>query len=115
MESLEHQPRRRRRRRSRKRARYSAVVVALLSLLGILAYESVHFARIVEELPPIVWHKPWGGIERYEPTPDYRGAYCVSVLCGARWHSERGRTRGFDGEGPSGSAALSRHSGGADT
>src|SRR5664279_3691863 len=85
MESLEHQPRRRRRRRSRKRARYSAVVVALLSLLGILAYESVHFARIVAEFPPIVWHKPGGGIERYEPTPDYRAArtvYPYSVVPG---------------------------------
>src|SRR5450631_3627267 len=85
MEFLEPQPRRRRRRRSRKRARHSAVVVALLAFLGVLAYELVHFARTVAELPPVVWRQPWGGIERYEPAPDYRAArtvYPYSVVPG---------------------------------
>src|SRR5450755_1458556 len=85
MEFLEHHPRLRRRRRSRKRARYSAIVVAVVAFLGVSAYGLVHFARSLAELPPIVWHKPWGGIERYEPAPDYRAArtvYPYSVVPG---------------------------------
>jgi hypothetical protein len=85
MEFLEHHPRRRRRRRSRKRARYSAIVVAVVAFLGVSAYGLVHFARSLAELPPIVWRKPWGGIERYEPAPDYRAArtvYPYSVVPG---------------------------------
>lgn len=60
-------------------------MAALVAFLGLSAYGLVHFARTIAELPSAVWHKPWGGIERYEPTPDYRAArsaYPYSVVPG---------------------------------
>ena len=65
--------------------RNAVVVAALLAFLGVSAYELVHFAGAVEQLPPLAWRKPWGGIERYEPAPDYRAArsvYPYSVVPG---------------------------------
>jgi hypothetical protein len=40
-------------------------------------YELFHFVVAVAQLSPVVWRKPWGGIERYEPAPDYRAARAV--------------------------------------
>lgn len=64
----------RKRRRSPRRARNAAIVLAMLAFLVASAYELVRFAGAVAQLPPGAWRKPWGGIERYEPAPDYRAA-----------------------------------------
>src|ERR1019366_5901398 len=73
------------RRRSRKGVRRAGVLVAMIAFLGVLTYESVRFAGAVAQWPPVVWRRPWGGIERYQPAPDYRAArtvYPYSVVPG---------------------------------
>ena len=63
----------------------AAVVAALLAFLGVIGLRVGPLRRAVAQLPPVVWHKPWGGIERYEPAPDYRAArsvYPYSVVPG---------------------------------
>src|ERR1039457_5259515 len=77
MAFVDRSSRRRRRRRSPKRVRNAVIMLVMVAFLGVSGYELVQFARMVTELPPIVWHKPWGGIERYEPAPDYRAARSV--------------------------------------
>ena len=75
----------RKRRRSRKRARNAAVVVVIFAFLGVSGYEATRFALAMSQVPPVVWRKSWGGIERYEPAPDYRAArtmYPYSVVPG---------------------------------
>ena len=49
----------------------------MIAFLGVLTYESVRFAGAVAQWPPVVWRRPWGGIERYQPAPDYRAARAV--------------------------------------
>jgi hypothetical protein len=61
---------------SARHKRNAAVVVALLAFLLVSAYEFAHFAAAAQ-LRPAAWRKPWGGIERYEPAPDYRAARAV--------------------------------------
>jgi hypothetical protein len=65
------------RRQSPMRGRNSAMVLALVAFLGVSAYELKHFAGAVAQLPPVAWRKPWEGIERYEPAPEYRAARAV--------------------------------------
>jgi hypothetical protein len=78
--------------RSPQGVRNAAVLLALLALLAVSAYELVRLAAVVAELPPVAWRKPWGGIERYEAAPDYRGAravYPYSVVpCGVQNKTE---------------------------
>jgi hypothetical protein len=68
---------RRRRRQAPRHGRNAAAVLVLLALLSVTAYESVRLATAVAQWPPLVWRKPWGGIERYEPAPEYRAARAV--------------------------------------
>jgi hypothetical protein len=65
------------RRQSPMRGRNSAMVLDLVAFLGVSAYELMHFAGAAAQLPPVAWRKPWGGIERYEPAPEYRAARAV--------------------------------------
>ena len=65
------------RRRSPMRGRNPVLVLALVAFLGVFAYELMHFAGAAAQLPPVAWRKPWGGIERYEPAPEYRAARAV--------------------------------------
>jgi hypothetical protein len=67
----------RRRRGSPRRWRNPAIVLALVAFLGVSAYELIHFAGAAAQLPPVAWRKPWAGIERYEPAPEYRAARAV--------------------------------------
>jgi hypothetical protein len=54
-----------------------AIVLALFAFLGVSAYQLMHFASAEVQLPSVAWRKPSGGIERYEPAPEYRAARAV--------------------------------------
>lgn len=65
-----------RERRSQQRARSAAVLLALFGFLLVSAY-GLSLVGVAAQLPPLAWQKPWGGIERYEPAPDYRAARAI--------------------------------------
>lgn len=67
----------RRKRRSQQPTRTAAVLIALVGFLLLSAYVTVRLVGITVQLPPLTWQKSWGGIERYEPAPDYRAARTV--------------------------------------
>lgn len=52
-------------------------LLALSGFLLVSIYALARFVGLAAQFPPIVWRKPWGGIERYEPAPDYRAARTV--------------------------------------
>jgi hypothetical protein len=66
-----------RRLRSPMHGRNVAIVLALVAFLGVSAYQLMHFASAEVQLPSVAWRKPSGGIERYEPAPEYRAARAV--------------------------------------
>lgn len=57
----------------------------MIAILGISTYELARCARVFMQLPPVVWHPRWGGINIYQPAPDYRAGrtiYPYSVVPG---------------------------------
>jgi hypothetical protein len=58
------------------RGRTAAIALAMATFLGVSTHVVSRCVRILQS-PPVAWRTRWGGIDRYQPAPDYRAARTI--------------------------------------